>query len=63
MASRIIWIAAAWFGRLGAKPPSSPTAVDIPFASMIFFNEAKTSAPQRNASRKDCALTGTIMNS
>jgi hypothetical protein len=56
-------IAAACVGRLGAKPPSSPTAVDMPFAAMIFRSELKTSAPQRSASRNEPMPTGTIMNS
>ena len=55
--------AAAFDGRFGAKPPSSPTVVDSPFASSSFFSEWKISAPQRSASRKLCALIGMIMNS
>ena len=55
--------AAAFEGRFGANPPSSPTVVDSPLASSSFLSEWKTSAPQRSASRKLWALIGTIMNS
>jgi hypothetical protein len=50
-------------GRFGAKPPSSPTLVDIPALSSIFLSVWKISAPQRSASRNDCIPTGRIMNS
>ncbi len=35
----------------------------MPRSSMIDLSAWKTSAPQRSASRKLCAPTGTIMNS
>ena len=38
--------------RLGAKPPSSPTAVDRPASCRPFFSVWKISAPQRTASAK-----------
>ena len=48
---------------LGAKPPSSPTAVERPFSLSTFLREWKTSAPMRRPSRKLSAPTGMIMNS
>jgi hypothetical protein len=45
MACRISWIAASWLSTLGAKPPSSPTAVLMPLSWMIFFSAWNTSAP------------------
>ena len=37
---------------LGAKPPSSPTAVGMPLSCRIFFSAWNTSAPPAQASRK-----------
>ena len=54
---------ASLVGRLGAKPPSSPTAVDMPSLSIIFFSVWKISLPQRSASRNDVKPTGSTMNS
>ena len=48
---------------LGAKPPSSPTAVSNPRSLKIDFKLWKISAPQRNASLNDSAPVGKIMNS
>jgi hypothetical protein len=56
-------MAASWLATLGAKPPSSPTAVLMPLSWMIFLSAWNTSAPQRTASRKLGAPTGMIMNS
>ena len=55
--------AASLLARFGAKPPSSPTVVGMPLASISFFSAWNTSAPQRSASRKLGAPTGMIMNS
>ncbi|MNK95009.1 hypothetical protein D3C87_1152310 [compost metagenome] len=49
--------------KFGAKPPSSPTAVDMPLSARIFLSAWNTSAPQRRASRKLVCETGMIMNS
>ena len=49
--------------RLGAKPPSSPTAVARPFWCRPFLSVWKISAPHRTASASVGAPTGTIMNS
>ncbi len=49
--------------RLGANPPSSPTAVAYPFAARIFFRAWNVSAPHRSASAKPGAPTGMAMNS
>ena len=49
--------------RLGANPPSSPTAVDRPASCSPFFSVWKISAPQRRASAKVGAPTGITMNS
>ena len=49
--------------RFGAKPPSSPTAVEYPFFFSTDFSVWKTSAPMRSASAKFGAPSGTIMNS
>ena len=49
--------------RLGAKPPSSPTAVFKPFSFSTDFRLWKISAPVRSASRKLSAPTGMTMNS
>ena len=49
--------------RLGAKPPSSPTAVARPRSCSPFFSVWKISAPQRTASASVSAPTGMIMNS
>ena len=48
---------------LGAKPPSSPTAVSKPRSLKIDLRLWKISAPQRNDSLNDSAPTGKIMNS
>ena len=63
MASRITPSAASFDGRSGAKPPSSPTAVDRPRSRRICFSRWNTSAPQRSASPKLGSPAGTIMNS
>src|SRR5439155_233584 len=42
-------IASAFFPRLGAKPPSSPTAVTRPFSWRSFFSVWNTSEPMRSA--------------
>ena len=47
----------------GAKPPSSPTEVASPLSCRPFFSVWKISDPQRTASNKVSAPTGTIMNS
>ena len=47
----------------GAKPPSSPTAVDKPLSCKIDFKLWKISVPFLNESEKDSALTGIIINS
>ena len=62
-AARIIWIAASWLATLGAKPPSSPTAVLMPWSCRIVLSAWKVSAPQRTASRKLGAPTGMIISS
>ena len=49
--------------QVGAKPPSSPTAVGRPFLSAASSGAWKISAPQRRASRKEVWPTGMIMNS
>ena len=49
--------------RLGANPPSSPTAVLYPLALRTAFRLWKTSAVIRRPSRKVSAPTGMIMNS
>ena len=51
-------MAASWLGTLGAKPPSSPLAVDMPWSWISFLSIWNTSAPQRSASRKLAAPTG-----
>ena len=56
-------MAAACVGRSGANPPSSPTAVDMPRPATSVFSAWNTSAPQRSASPKLFAPSGTIMNS
>ncbi|CFP59074.1 Uncharacterised protein [Bordetella pertussis] len=63
MALRISWMAASWLATLGAKPPSSPTAVDMPWSWISFLSMWNTSAPQRSASRKLAAPTGRIISS
>ena len=45
MASRMSSMASSWLSHLGAKPPSSPTAVDMPRALMIFLRAWNVSAP------------------
>ena len=49
--------------RLGAKPPSSPTAVARPLSCRAFFSVWKISEPARTASNSVGAPTGMIMNS
>ncbi len=56
-------MAASLSGRLGAKPPSSPTAVLMPSAASTALSAWYTSAPMRSASRKLFAPTGITMNS
>ena len=41
--------AASLDGSIGAKPPSSPTAVESPFLASTFFSAWKTSTPIRSA--------------
>ena len=41
--------AASFESRSGAKPPSSPTAVERPWSCSVFFSAWKTSAPMRSA--------------
>src|SRR5512146_2063555 len=48
---------------MGAKPPSSPTAVERPFLASTFLSAWKVSTPMRSASGKVSAPIGTIMNS
>ena len=55
--------AASFEARSGAKPPSSPTAVDRPSSCSVRFSAWKTSAPMRSPSAKVARPTGTIMNS
>ena len=55
--------AAGLESRSGAKPPSSPTAVERPCSCSHFFRAWKISVPVRSASAKLGAPTGTIMNS
>jgi hypothetical protein len=38
-------MAASWLSTDGAKPPSSPTAVDMPASLISFFRVWKISAP------------------
>ena len=47
----------------GAKPPSSPTAVERPFFFSFAFSAWKTSTPARSASEKRSNPTGQTMNS
>src|SRR5216684_5792901 len=49
--------------QLGAKPPSSPTAVEKPCFFSALLSAWKTSTPQRNASEKLGAPIGITMNS
>ena len=63
IASTMMSSAASAEGRLGAKPPSSPTEVESPAFFSAAFSVWKTSAPQRIASRTVGAPTGRIMNS
>ena len=63
IASMIVSTPSSVPSNLGAKPPSSPTAVTKPRAFKIFFKAWNTSAPQRRPSLNDGAPTGTIMNS
>ena len=44
--------AASFDGSIGAKPPSSPTAVESPFLVSTFLSAWKTSTPMRSASAK-----------
>src|SRR5260370_38006788 len=63
MASRTIWMASSFDLQLGAKPPSSPTAVEEPCFFSAVLRAWKISTPQRNASEKLGAPTGITMNS
>ncbi len=63
MASTSTWMASSLEARSGAKPPSSPTAVDRPRSPITFFSTWYVSVPQRRASEKLGAPTGMIMNS
>ena len=56
-------MASSFVARLGAKPPSSPTAVDSPRSCSSFFNVWYVSVPHRRASEKLGAPTGMTMNS
>ena len=55
--------AASSLGRLGAKPPSSPTAVERLRLASTFLSPWNTSTPVRRPSANDSAPIGTIMNS
>src|ERR1700719_4663291 len=63
MASSTIWIASSLDLQLGAKPPSSTTAVKQPRFSKAVFSSWKISTPQRSASEKFGAPTGMTINS
>src|SRR5699024_11166723 len=63
IASKIVSTASSVPSNLGAKPPSSPTAVSKPRFLRIDFKLWKISAPQRNDSLNVYAPTGMIMNS
>ena len=52
IASTRSWIASSFDFRSGAKPPSSPTAVDSPRSFISAFSRWYVSAPQRSASRE-----------
>src|SRR5690606_20147244 len=55
--------ASALLRRSGAKPPSSPTAVDRPWPFSTDFSAWKISVPARSASENESKPTGRIMNS
>ena len=55
--------AASFDGSIGAKPPSSPTAVERPILLSTFFSAWNTSTPMRSPSGKVSAPIGTTMNS
>ena len=55
--------AASLEGNMGAKPPSSPTAVERPCSVNTFFRAWNTSTPMRSPSGNVSAPTGTTMNS
>ena len=55
--------AASLDSRSGAKPPSSPTAVESPRLFSVFLSAWKTSAPIRSPRANESAPTGTTMNS
>ena len=63
IAAKIVSTASSVPSNVGAKPPSSPTAVTKPRSCKIAFNAWNTSAPQRKASLNVGAPTGKIMNS
>src|SRR5690606_9100202 len=63
IAFRIVSIASSVPSNVGAKPPSSPTAVDRLRSCKIFFRLWKTSVPQRRASENEGAPTGITINS
>ena len=63
MASTSTLIASSLVGRSGAKPPSSPTAVDSPRSWSSCLRAWYVSVPQRSASAKLGAPTGITMNS
>ncbi len=63
IAAMIASSAASSFGRSGAKPPSSPTAVESPRLASTLFSAWNTSTPMRNPSGNDSAPIGTTMNS
>ena len=48
---------------MGAKPPSSPTAVERPILPRTFLSAWNTSTPMRSPSGKVSAPMGTTMNS
>ena len=56
-------MASSLVARLGAKPPSSPTADDNPRSWSTALSVWYVSVPQRRASRKLGAPTGITMNS
>ena len=55
--------ASSLLGRSGAKPPSSPTAVDMPRSFSSALSVWYVCTPQRRPSEKEAAPTGMIMNS
>ncbi len=63
MASRMVSSASSLLRRSGAKPPSSPTAVDRPRPRSTDLSAWKISVPARRLSEKLEKPTGSTMNS